>query len=249
MHYESKAAKTDALWLLGYTLLCLGLGGYFLYDWKIGYPAANREIAMRELSNQMKQLTPPREPPAQLPSLPTRDEFDSLIRENATTLDEVSVKLGPPMFSREVSGTTTHYFPSEWGMATIPVAGGKAQIAPDRWRTWNKSRSEVEAQLYLGVVVCAIGLYFVYRTIKAVTLQVRIDDQEMNYGGLRIPLPSMTRLVDYSPKGWVDLYYTSGGGEKKLRLDNQKIEKFDEAIETICRLKGYPDPRAIKSNA
>lgn len=249
MQYESKAAKTDAMWLLGYTLLCLGLGGWFLYDWKFRYPAANRTEAFRVLELQMKALSPSRTPPAELPALPTNTEFDALIRERPTTLAEVNAKLGEPLFSREESGSTNYYYPSEWGMATVPVTGGKIQITAQSWRNWYKSHNEVEQQLYLGIGVCVIGLYFVYRTIKAMTLQVRIDDQEMNYGGLRIPLSSMTRLVDYSPKGWVDLYYSKAGGEKKLRLDNQKVEKFDEAIETICRLKGYPDPRGSSSNS
>lgn len=243
MHYESKAARTDAMWLLGYSLLCLGLGGWFIYDWKIGWPAANHTEASRALGAQMKQLSPPRDPPSPLPSMPTKSEFDALIRENAKSLGEINAKLGEPLFSREESGSTTYYYASEWGLATVPVSAGVAQITPQSWRNWYKSRDDVQGQLYFGIFAGALGLYFVYRTIKAISLVVRIDDSALIYGGTRIPLASMKRLVGYNPKGWVDLYYDAGSGEKKLRLDNQKIEKFDEAIETICRLKNFPDPR------
>jgi hypothetical protein len=64
----------------------------------------------------------------------------------------------------------------------------------------------------------------------------------MSYGGRLIPWDSMTALRDYSPKGWVDLYHTAQGRERKLRLDNQRVRRFDEIVEAICARKGFADP-------
>ena len=64
----------------------------------------------------------------------------------------------------------------------------------------------------------------------------------MTYGNERIAFADMVSLRDYNRKGWVDLYYRAGSQEKRLRIDNQKIAKFDEIIELICRKCGFENP-------
>ena len=247
---ESGPARTDTLWIVGYTVLCLALGAWFLYDWKVGWPAKNQAEAARVLEQQMSQLTPKQTPPATLASRPTKAAFEELARSDKRTLEDVNQALGPPLFERSEAGVTTRYYASEWGMVGIPFRSGLAEISEKvAWRPWYKSEDDVEAQKYFGVLCVLVGLYFAYRAVRAATLRVTIDDNEMNYGGKRIPLSAMKRLVDFSPKGWVDLYYDVGAGERKLRLDNQKVAKFDEIIETICAMKGFPDPRrAVESD-
>ena len=61
----------------------------------------------------------------------------------------------------------------------------------------------------------------------------------MTYGGQQIAFADMVALRDYSPKGWIDLYYKSNGQEKKLRIDNEKIAKFDEIVAALCDVKGW----------
>jgi len=241
---ESGPARTDTIWVLSYTLLCLGLGAWFFKDWKIGYPEKNRADAVQKLTEPMKQLTPPRTPPNPLPTKPRKADFDALVQSEKRTLEGVNEMLGPPLFELVEPDTVMRYYASEFGMVSIPFKSGLAQISPQTaWRTWYKSEDEVEAQKYFAVLCGVVGLYFIYRTIRAATLHVTLDDSEMNYGGLRIPTAAMKRLTDYSRKGWVDLYYDLGAGERKLRLDNQKVAKFDEIIVALCALKGFPDPR------
>src|SRR5262245_12817894 len=246
MRLESGPARTDTLWVLGYTVLCLAMGAWFLYDWKIGYPAKNHTEAMRALTQQMNQLEPRQSPPSELPGRPRKSDFDALTKTNKRTVEDIKQALGPPLYERSEEGVTTRYYASEWGMVGIPFRSGLAEISEKvTWRPWYKSDDEVETQKYLGAGCILFGLYFVYRTYRAATLRVSLDDSEMNYGGRRIPTAAMKRLVDYSPKGWVDLYYESGVSEKKLRLDNQKVEKFDEIIVALCTIKRFPDPRVL----
>lgn len=240
---ESGPAKTDTIWVLGYTLLCLGMGAYFFYDWKVGYPERNRADAAQKLTEPMKQLSPPRTPPNPLPTKPRKADFDALVQSDKRSLEGVSEMLGPPLFERSESDVVTRYYASESGMASIPFKSGVAQVSSLNWRNWDKSDDEVEAQKYFALFCGIVALYFSYRTYKAATLRVTLDDSEMNYGGLRIPTAAMKRLTDYSPKGWVDLYYDLGAGEKKRRLDNQKVAKFDEIIDALCAIKGFADPR------
>ncbi len=74
------------------------------------------------------------------------------------------------------------------------------------------------------------------------TLRVVIDEEGMTYAAKRIPFEAMTALRDYNRKGWVDLYYRTDAGQKRLRLDNQKVAKFDEIAEVICQAKNFENP-------
>ena len=115
--------------------------------------------------------------------------------------------------------------------------------------TWNKSKDEIQLQLYCALVAFAFGLYMLTRVYKAATLRVVIDDDGMTYGKRRIAFADMVRLCDYSRKGWVDLYYRFGSQERKLRIDNQKVRKFNEIIDTLCEAQGFEDPRAAAAPA
>jgi len=66
-----------------------------------------------------------------------------------------------------------------------------------------------------------------------------IDDEGMVYDGQRIAFADMVSLRDYSPKGWIDLYYRVGEREKRLRLDNEKVLRFDEIVDALCKAKGF----------
>jgi hypothetical protein len=128
---------------------------------------------------------------------------------------------------------------SQYGYAKISVKDGRANLSPLDWTTWYKDKSEVQAQFYWAIIPALPGLYFLWRLIKAVTLRVTIDDEGMVYGGKQIPFDAMVSLRDYSPKGWIDLYYKQGEGEKKLRLDNEKVKLFDEVVAALCTAKGF----------
>lgn len=242
---ESGPAKTDTMWVLGFTLLCLGWGAWSFYDWKVGYPEKNRVEAAGKLTDQMKQLSPPQLPPNPLAEKPRKADFDALVKSEQRAVDSVNEILGPPLFERSDAGVVTRYYASEHGMASIPFRGGMATVTPGNWQNWIKSEDDIQVQMYMGVGCVLLGAFFAFRAYKAATLHVTIDEHEMKYGGTRIPVAAMTRLAEYSPKGLVNLYYDAGG-ERKLRLDNQKVAKFDEIIDTICAIKGFPDPRTAE---
>ncbi|MBI5865722.1 MAG: hypothetical protein HZB38_14675 [Planctomycetes bacterium] len=244
---ESGPARADTLWQLGLMLLSVGLGLYFFYDWKIGYPEKNCAEAAKTLKQQMSQLSPPMSVPDPLPTRPRKPEFEALLAATGRSPESVSGFLGAPLFERTEGGVVTRYYASEFGMVTAPYKNGLAEISAGSWRDWYKNEGEVEAQRYFGIFCVAVGFYFLIRTFRAMTLKVTLDDQAMVYAGRTIPTATMTKLTDYSAKGWVDLYYDSPAGPKKLRLDNQKVARFDEIIVELCRIKGFTDPRPKNS--
>ncbi len=243
MKLESGPAAYDRNYYIIFLLLCLGLGAYFYYDYHTGYLKKNHEEARKTLM----PIVGAANVPEQLPEHPTGPEFRDLLAGSANTLDTFRAKLGKPLASKtDDNGTTFDYYPSRYGMGILAHTNGKILAKGSRWNTWYKSKDEIRFQLYCAFVCFLVALYALYRVYKAATLRAVIDDEGMTYGGLRIPFSSMKRLCDYSPKGWVDLYYDAGGVERKLRIDNQKIRKFDEIIDALCARTGLPDPRSTE---
>lgn len=239
MRLESGSAAYDRNYYLIFLLLCLGMGGYFLYDYYIGYPNKNLEAARKALTPLMDVENIPKT----LPKTPTKPELEALVKTQPTDPAAVREALGQPLFTKTVGNESLEYYVSAYGMAGVPVLRGRVNPQKISWKPWEKSKEEIRLQLYCALVAFAVALYVLTRVYKAATMRVVIDDEGMTYAKRRIPFENMVRLCDYSPKGWVDLYYKHGSQERKLRIDNQKIRKFDEIIEALCEAKGFEDPR------
>lgn len=263
MRLESGPAKGDPIYFTFVCIVCLGLFGWFLYDWQIGYPRANLEKATGSLSTVLaKEAGEIQNIVRALPPKPTKQDFErfekhveqSIKEAKLVPASEVFATLGEPTH-RQTSGTGAGagkyyaYIASQYGMASVLIRDGNIavqlgennQLKPERlaWQTWYKTEREVQRQAWFALIPLVLGLYFLPRMVRAYTLKVTIDDEGMIYAGRRIAFADMTALRDYSPKGWVDLYHTAEGEEKKLRLDNQKVAKFDEIVEVICQEKGF----------
>ncbi len=253
MRLESGPAKVDSYWWIARTVVFLGFALYFVYDGAIGWPGAVRKEAEKQLAGGVFKG---RLSYDQLPLKPEQADFEqfraevSEVAKNAKPKAEMLIpKDGPPPLGESplqepVEGRTAHYFIGKYGYAMVEVADDR--IIPDtmKWSEWKKdyNREKIEGQFYWAALPGVFGLYFLYRMIKALTLRAVIDDQGLTYGGERIAWAEMKSLRDYSPKGWVDLHYTHGGQERKLRIDNEKILKFNEIIDEIVREKGFEHP-------
>jgi hypothetical protein len=241
MRLESGPAAYDRNWFLMYLVLCLGLGGYFLYDYAIGYPNKNLNQARRELSKNFGAD----KVPSEFPETPTKDDYDRIVAGRVTDPERVREILGEPFHTMPApTGAEHNFFVSAYGMATVPITAEGVDLTHTRWTAWGKSKEEIRIQLWAAIVAFIIAVIVLRRVIKAATLHVVVDDEGMTYARQRIPAENMKRLCDFSPKGWVDLYYQHGAQERRLRIDNQKVRKFDEIIDALCDLKGFDDPRA-----
>jgi hypothetical protein len=235
MRLESGPAKAERNWQLLRTFIFLGFALFFAYDGAIGYPNKNRREAEAKLATPSGPFKDSKVTFDSLGETPTKADFEALLRSKPTNGEQARAALGSPTFA---SGSD-EYFMSRYGYAKISIKGGRATLSPTDWTTWFKDKSEVQAQFYWAIIPALPGLFFLRRLIQAVTLRVTIDDEGMVYAGQRIPFDSMVSLRDYSPKGWIDLYYQVGEGEKKLRLDNEKVKLFDEIVAALCTAKGF----------
>jgi hypothetical protein len=214
MTLESGPARTDRNWQLLRTVIFLGFGAYFVYDGLYGYPRANRAKAEEALKGR---------------------PFNGKV-----AFKDLGEKPDQPDFKRlEASGPPTlvdggdAYYVSRYGYIKVPRTGEPT------WRPWDKTASQIREQYYWAIIPFALALPFIWKLCKALTLRVVIDDDGLVYSGRRIAFPDMTSLRDYSPKGWIDLYYRSAGRESKLRLDNEKVARFDEIVAAICQARGF----------
>ncbi len=232
MRLESGPAKTDAIWHLGRAVLFLAFTAWFVYDGAVGWPSKNQKEATTKLAapqpfgGAVKWVD--------LDEKPTQGLYDRLKGQNPETSDEVTEALGEAKYT---AGNDA-YFISRYGYAKVTYAGDRV-TAMTSWVAWYKTKEEVQQQFLWAVLPALPGLWFLWKLLKALSLKAIIDDDAMTYGGQRIAFDDMVALRDYNPKGWIDLYYKSSGQEKKLRIDNEKIAKFDEIVATLCSVKGW----------
>ena len=239
MRLESGPARADRNWRLIQAVLFLGFATYFFFDWAVGYPNKNKEVANEKLANRELfggQLTYDK-----LADTPDEAALKRLKEANPTTREQVQKILGTPQYTRrESAGRSTEVYISKWGYAEVPLQGDRlSEQGQVTWTKWARSKEEIWLQLACGLIALVPGLYFARRLYKAITLHVTIDDEGMVYDHRRIAFADMVSLRDYSPKGWIDLYHKVGEGEKRLRLDNEKVKKFDEIVSAICKAKGF----------
>ncbi len=243
MRLESGPARTDTLWNAGVLIACVALAGWFFYDWRVGYPKANREIAQRRLAELLGRADRVPDP---LPDKPTKDDFVRLQKRKVSDLREVRRLLGEPLTTKRDAGRQIDYYASAYGLGMVPHVGNRVFIEEIRWDKWEHTYAEIQQQYWCALIALLFGAYFAWRTFRSATLRVVLDDDGIVYAGKRIQWDAVERLDNYSPKGWVDLFYQLNGREHKIRLDNQKVARFDEIIDAICERKGFADPRAVE---
>lgn len=242
---ESGPAKFERYYFLLIALALLGWGGWAVYDGSTGWLAVNRAKARAKLISLV-----PEERKAEVRSAasfgPRPDEklFEQVRSANDRSIEAVREKFGAPFYTRSASDGLTDYFVSDYGMVSVPYSSIGLDPRRMTWEAWYKSADEIFEQYYWAAAVGLVALYPLTRFYQAATLRVVLDERTLTYGKLTIGLPEITAVRDYNRKGWVDVYYRAAGAEQKLRLDNQKVAKFRELVELLCKLKGFPNPLA-----
>jgi hypothetical protein len=243
MRVESGPARADRNWFLLVLGICILFSAWFLYDGAIGYVKNNRKEARRQLT----PLVGEQNIPAVLGERPTKPDFDRVVEQRITEPARVREALlgdpdAAPFHVTHENARRIEYYVSDYGQAIVPIAGNRVLAGEMTWTKWDKTREAVRGQFAWALIPILFGLYVAYRVYKAVTLRVVVDDGGVTYAGQRIPLEQITAVKDYNRKGWVDMYYRRGAQQRRLRLDDHKIERFADIVTAICGAKGYQNP-------
>lgn len=231
---ESGPARTDALWHLARAVLFVGFGLYCIYDGTTGYPNRNRAEALKRLQDPNTFNGQVRW--EQLGDVPDLADWERVVKSAPKTRADVLQRLG---LEPTITIAGDDYFISRTGYVRLSGKSDRVSVSTRDWVSWYKTRGEIRTQFVMAAICAVPGLYFIVRLIRAVTLRVVIDEDGMTYAGRRIPFADMISLRDYNKKGWIDLYYRADGKETRLRLDNEKVARFDEIVEAICQAKGF----------
>jgi hypothetical protein len=235
---ESGPAKFDRNYWLVVCVVFVVVAAYFFYDGAVGYRNQNIAEAQKHLLSWV-------DGPVEFGEIPSKDDYDAMLKVGPQSVAEVHKLLGQPVQPRPGVADGTELFISAYGMATVPVRNGRVDLAQSRWYAWGKSKEEIRNQYYWGLVVIIGSAYFLVRAVRAARLRAVIDEEGLSYGGRRIAFADMKDLRDYNRKGWVDLYYQDGEREQRLRIDNQKIAKFEEIVALLCEREGFDNPLTV----
>ncbi len=230
MRLESGAPRSSKTYWAVIIVVMIGVTAWFAYDWRSGYAKENVKTARKILMDQ--GLLAETEALA-LTAEFTHQDFRELQAAEPRSPSQVRSRFAEPFTVRsDTSGNAGEYYVSLYGMITVETTNGR--ITNLSWTKWYKGKDEIQAQLYWACMPALAAFFAVFKTFKTMSLRVTLDDAGMTYGGLQIAYAEMTAFTGYNAKGWVDLNHRAGGNEKKLRLDNQRVDKYEEIIRAIC---------------
>ncbi|MBN2561431.1 MAG: hypothetical protein JXQ75_10925 [Phycisphaerae bacterium] len=218
---------------------------YFAYDGWWGYPKQNKEEHLEQLSSEQRAAakgarvyeTVTKESMADVSE--ALNKFDTATKREA--LEEVFG--GPPSY--ENSEAWYYFGPVCW--IKIPLRGGRP--GKPLVQSAGKSETDIFWQKLLAVLLGVASLYVAWRLVHVVRTRLILDESGLVYRGKGpIPWDDLKGLDSerFTKKGWVDLVYTAGGAEQKVRLDEYHLAKFDEVIDEICKRKGFENPLPVK---
>lgn len=247
MTFEAGTPRGSKLYLVVVTAVCLILSVYFFYhgglthpwfnlSWDASYPQRNIDAALVQLTG----IVPGR---PTFGEHPQDEDYRALVAARPASRKEIEQRLGPPAHTASAAdGTTTDYYVSLYGLIRVTSSAERVVENGISWTPWGKSKSEMTVQIWCGIASGIIGLFFAYKSYRAARLRVLVDPTGLTYDGRRIEFASVRGLSGYNPKGWIDVEHERGGSVAKLRLDNQRVERFDDIVAAICAARGFPNP-------
>jgi hypothetical protein len=218
---------------------------WFAYDGFVGYPAKNRQENLQQLATleeREKAKKGPIYPSVTPESVARATEAVSKISGNAQRQALQDVFGGPPSYE---NAEALFYFGPAFRIR-FPLVDGRLG-KPVGARAVN-SPEDVFLQKALGLVLGLLALYFLWFWIRVRRTHLVLDEAGLTYHG-RGPIRWQDmRALDtgrFSRKGWLDLVYDDNGTERRLRLDEYHLAKFDDVVDAICAGKGFENPLPV----
>ncbi|MCB9858350.1 MAG: hypothetical protein H6818_21920 [Phycisphaerales bacterium] len=228
-----------------FMLMCVGMGGYFLYDGWIGYPGKNFEENRLQLPVESRSKADGAKvyPGANMANVPEiKRRFDDATAGQRREVLESAIG-GPP--SVELSDAL-YYFGQD-GLLKVGKSGDRVLPEVDAIPA-KKTLKDFQYQKYLGVFVGAIGLYMLYFLFRVIRTRAEVSDDGLSLNGRKpIPFNAMKSLdtSEFRKKGKVYLV-CEGGPAPRVLLDEYHFADFDQIMAGICEKTGFQDPVAAE---
>lgn len=254
-------------------LMVAVFAAWFAYDGLVGYPKENFKEHLDQLSpedrakaesapsygsvdatktvivraiikgdmNRLEKLAPELALSQAEKSALSRKELDA---QRATLTKLMG---GPPSYE---AVDAWHYFGPSFRMR-IRLENGKpnGQVLA---RKAVKTSTTIAWQKGIAVVLGVLALYLLWFLLKVRSTWLVLDDQGLDYRGRAKASWDAMKKLDTSrfhDKGYVDLVYEEGGREKRVRLDEYHLARFDDIIDEICAHKHFENPLPVAAES
>lgn len=226
-----------------FMLMCLGMGGYFLYDGLVGYPHANFEENRLQLpvDQRSKGDDATVYPGANLAHV---DQIKQTLNDTqiGKRREAIATLIGGPP-SVEL-GDSVYYFGVD-GVIKIAKADDRLlqrmEVIPAK-----KSMKDIQLQTYLGIFIGAIAVYMAIFVIRVMRTRASVSDEGLSINR-REPIPfDKMKSLDTTPfrkKGRVYVV-CEGDPAPRILLDEYHYADFDKLMAALCERTGFADPVA-----
>ncbi len=225
-------------------LMVFSFALWFAYDGWIGYPAENIKENVEQLPLEYRET-------AKNPRIyDTVHEGNTpavrkLIKQHFKDFPTARAKLeefygGPPSF--EIKDAIYYFGPSYHIIFRFDA------VDKDEWivaRKTEKTATSILWQKGLAIGLLAYSAYLFLFVMRVRKTRLVLDQDGLSFRGVGPITWESMRSLDisrFSRKGFVDLMYDDNGAERRLRLDEYHLEKFDDIIDELCAKKGFENP-------
>jgi hypothetical protein len=234
------------------SLMLAMVGGFALwfgYDGWIGYPSQNRRELFQQLTDDERvsvgelKLIPDLGPSqSEKAQILITDKRRIPIESLRSQLDAIFA--APPSFE---SSEGWHYFGPDYRVK-IPVENGRI-IGRVVGTPTEKTGTDILLQKVLAGALGVIALYVAWFLVRIRATTLVLDDAGLVYRG-RGPIAwDEMKALDsgrFKEKGFVDLIHDEYGTERRLRLDEYHIARFEDVIDEVCARKGFENPIPVE---
>jgi len=233
------------------TLLMLVMLGvfsvWFAYDGLIGYPADNVDEHVQQLPADLRESARgmPIYPAVTAQSVPKAKEALGKIGRDKQLAALEELYGGPPSFQMP---DAYYYFGPTCGIKAVCEGSQISQIIS---RATDHTDTDIFYQKLIGLVLGVLTVYRLWVWVGVLRTRLVLDDRGLSYNG-KGPIPwddmRLLKTDDFQKKGWVDLLYDDDGAQKRLRLDEYHVAKFEDVIDVICAKKAFENPLPVKQS-
>lgn len=222
---------------------------WFAYDGWRGYAQKNKEEHLEQLPPQerAKAKDAPIYPNISESELTPEMKSDAemAIKRGSIEVRRTALKQifgAPPSWE----GSEAWYYFGPALRVKIPLKDGMpAEVLIQKAE---KSETTIVWQKAIAEVLTLVALCLILLMSRVLRTRLVLDDNGLALnGGRSIGWDAIKGLVttDFAKKGWLDLVYRDGDAERKTRLDEYHLARFDAIIDEICRRKGFENPLPV----
>ncbi len=220
--------------------LLMIFAGWFAYDGWVRWPLANLEAARQAMPKA----------PAQLSVNPaaTKEAAAALqaTEDQPHTLADLRQRFGEPAFLGPLEGgepgEQLAFFVGPYGWIRATLQGETASKID--WHDGAKGYSDIAVQRLLATALLAVAMLPLALLLRQLPRKFKLDDQGLALPATgQITYDQMTGIdaTQFASKGIVQLKYRDQAGRDRTAvLDEEQIQKFDEIVAALCKVKGWP---------